>query len=100
MLLCKVTRSPGEAGRQKKLKDGGAKGSSQFEPSSDEFDRRKCDAHASCVTREQTRCRVEPARVSSPQVDLTRCGLDKTPTLLEPNPYAGSRPRDIIGLYR
>ena len=29
-----------------------------------------------------TRCRVEPARVSSPQVDLTRCGLDKTPTLL------------------
>ena len=27
-----------------------------------------------------TRCRVEPARVSSPQVDLTLCGLDKTPT--------------------
>ena len=25
---------------------------------------------------------MEPARVSSPQVDLTRCGLDKTPTLL------------------
>ena len=29
-----------------------------------------------------TRCRVEPARVSSPQVDLTLCGLDKTPILL------------------
>jgi len=26
---------------------------------------------------------VEPARVSSPQVDLTRYGLDKTPTLLQ-----------------
>ena len=25
---------------------------------------------------------MEPARVSSPQVDLTRYGLDKTPTLL------------------
>ena len=25
---------------------------------------------------------MESARVSSPQVDLTRCGLDKTPTLL------------------
>ena len=25
---------------------------------------------------------MEPARVSSPQVDLTRCSLDKTPTLL------------------
>ena len=25
---------------------------------------------------------MEPARVSSPQVDLTRCGLDKTPALL------------------
>jgi len=27
----------------------------------------------------QTRYRVDPARVSSPQVDLTRCGVDKTP---------------------
>ena len=26
-----------------------------------------------------TRYRVDPARVSSPQVDLTRCGVDKTP---------------------
>ena len=41
MLLCKVLR-----GRQEKLNDGGAMGSSQFEPSSDEFDRRTCDAHA------------------------------------------------------
>jgi hypothetical protein len=29
-----------------------------------------------------TRYRVGPARVSRPQVDLPRCGLDKTPTLL------------------
>ena len=33
MLLCRVL-----CGRQEKLKDGGAKGSSQFEPSSEEFD--------------------------------------------------------------
>ena len=36
-----------------------------------------------------------PARVSSPHVDLTRCGLDKTPNLLAlqsriaPLPYEG-----------
>jgi len=41
----------------------------------EKFNRRSQEAHP-------TRCRVEPARVSSPQVDLTRYGLDKTPTLL------------------
>ena len=39
-----------------------------------------------------TRCRVEPARVSSPQVDLTRCGLGKTPTLLALQSGVGGGP--------
>ena len=41
----------------------------------EECTRRSEEAHP-------THCRVEPARVSSPQVDLTRYVLDKTPTLL------------------
>jgi len=41
-----------------------------------------CVRVCACEAR-PTRCRVEPARVSSPQVDRTRCGLDKTPTLLQ-----------------
>ena len=48
--------------------DGGGGGGEEFNHRSEEA--------------RPTRCRVEPARVSSPQVDLTRCGLDKTPTLL------------------
>jgi len=41
----------------------------------EKFNRRSQEAHP-------THCRMEPARVSSPQVDLNRYGLDKTPTLL------------------
>jgi hypothetical protein len=40
----------------------------------EKFNRRSSEAHP-------THCRVEPARVFSPQVDLTHYGLDKTPTL-------------------
>jgi len=43
---------------------------------------RKEEFNQRCQEARPTRCRVEPARVSSPKVDLTCCGLDKTPTVL------------------